>query len=143
VSFTTNWLNVFNSAPRSPDFIVSIFTNHLPHGGKVATLARPRHAMNTGHMSKRFPIIFAYDIANGATRRRLREAVRAFGLSSQKSVHECRLSARELAELKARVRGLINHRHDSVLFVRLDPRAPRHALGRGGEEPNADTLYIG
>jgi len=99
--------------------------------------------MDTGRMSKRSLIIFAYDIARDATRRRLREAVRAFGLSSQKSVHECRLSARELAELKARVRDLINHRHDSVLFVRLDPRAQRHALGRGEDEPDADTFYIG
>lgn len=70
--------------------------------------------------------IVTYDIADDKRLRKAFNACKNFGNHLQYSVFECDLSAGELVEMEAELKGIIKHDEDQVLFVALGP-----AEGRG------------
>ena len=84
--------------------------------------------------------LVAYDISDPRRLARALKIVRAYATGGQKSVHECWLLPGELMALKRELTGAIDHRDDSVLFVRLDPRMKPRTLGIA--RPPADPAFF-
>ena len=84
--------------------------------------------------------LVAYDICDPRRLARALKIVRAYATGGQKSVHECWLLPGELAALKRELGRAIDHRDDSVLFVRLDPRMKPRILGIA--RPPADPAFF-
>ncbi len=70
--------------------------------------------------------LVCYDISDDKRLRRVFKACKDYGDHLQYSVFECDLSPAEKAGMEARLRELIHHAEDQVLFVALGP-----AEGRG------------
>ncbi len=84
--------------------------------------------------------LVGYDISQPRRLARALKIVRAYATGGQKSVHECWLLPGELAALKRDLAAAIDHREDSVLFVRLDPRMRPRTLGIA--QPPADPAFF-
>ena len=65
--------------------------------------------------------IVTYDISDTTRLRRVHRTMRDFGDGIQLSVFWCQLSAKDKAELIARLGKIIKGREDQLLFVRLGP----------------------
>lgn len=63
--------------------------------------------------------LVSYDISNPLRLRATHAVVRDFGSMLQYSVYLCRLTGRQRAELRARLRSVIHGSEDQVLFVDL------------------------
>lgn len=87
--------------------------------------------------------LVAYDVADARRLARVLDAVKAFSTGGQKSVHECFLSPGELAELWRELARAIDHRSDSVLVLRLDPRQGVQTLGIGVPARDLPFFYVG
>jgi CRISPR-associated protein Cas2 len=94
-------------------------------------------------MTERPLIIVAYDIASSRRLRRVLYTVKEYSTGGQKSVHECFLSGRENAELRARLAKIIDPREDSVLFVRPIPRGLPRTLGIAQPPRDEPFFYVG
>ena len=70
--------------------------------------------------------LVCYDICNDKRLRAVFQIMRGYGDHLQYSIFECQLTARDLAQCRADLAGVIHHREDQVLFVNLGP-----ADGRG------------
>ena len=112
--------------------------------GRAATaslpsLTVPPAAANISPMQRTLYLV-AYDISDPRRLARALKIVRAYATGGQKSVHECWLQPGELLALKRELDGAIDHREDSVLFVRLDPRMRPRTLGIA--RPPADPAFF-
>lgn len=76
--------------------------------------------------------IVSYDICHKKRLRKVYKVMRGYGDHVQYSVFRCELNKRELVELRAKLRDVINAAVDQVMFVDMGP-----ADGRGG---NAITV---
>lgn len=65
--------------------------------------------------------LVAYDIANPGRLRRVCRLLLGYGDRVQYSVFRCDLSATERIELEGRLRKLVHHLEDRVLFVDVGP----------------------
>jgi CRISPR-associated protein Cas2 len=72
-------------------------------------------------MSRRRYLV-TYDISDDKRRTAVFRTLRDSGDHAQYSVFFCELDRAELALLKARLDGLVNHDHDQVLILDLGPR---------------------
>lgn len=96
-------------------------------------------------MSRRHYLI-SYDVSDDKRRTILYKTLQAEGDHAQYSVFFCELSPLELAELRARIAGIIHHDDDQVLI--LDLGTTEHPLDIGLEvlgapyEPLARTLVV-
>ncbi len=63
--------------------------------------------------------LVAYDIANDKRLRRVARVMQSYGARVQRSVFECRIDAAKLAEMIARIRGVIKTREDKINIYRL------------------------
>jgi CRISPR-associated protein Cas2 len=96
--------------------------------------------------------IVSYDICDATRLRRVHKTVRDFGDPLQLSVFYCQLSGKDLALLRARLRDLIDHTHDQILFVDLGRVAPGQpgdagpprcrALGRAVEPGSTRVVVV-
>lgn len=66
--------------------------------------------------------LFTYDISDDKRRTAVFKALRDSGDHAQYSVFFCELNPVELATLKAKLDGLVNHDDDQVLILDLGPR---------------------
>ncbi len=73
----------------------------------------------------RHTFIVSYDISDPKRLRRVFRACQDYGNHLQYSVFECDLNATERTELEAKLRDVINHEMDQVLFVELGPAESR------------------
>jgi CRISPR-associated protein Cas2 len=87
--------------------------------------------------------LVAYDISDPRRRARALEVVRAYATGGQKSVHECWLLPGELVALRRELDAVIDHRDDSVLFVRLDPRMKPRTLGIARPPVDPAFFFVG
>ncbi len=87
--------------------------------------------------------LIGYDIASARRRSRALKAVKGHAIGGQKSLHECWLTAGELQQAMATLRGLIDPAEDRVVFVRLDPRASVHTLGVAVRPQDGEFFYQG
>jgi CRISPR-associated protein Cas2 len=94
-------------------------------------------------MNKRALYLIAYDIRHPRRLRKVLRVVKAYTTGGQKSVHECFLSATEKAELKRALAKIIHGQTDSVVFVRLDPRATPRTLGIAVPPRDEAFFYVG
>ncbi len=67
--------------------------------------------------------IVAYDIADPKRWRRIFKLMKGYGEWLQLSVFQCRLTAKQQAELIALLDGIIHHREDHVILLDLGPAA--------------------
>ena len=65
--------------------------------------------------------IVAYDIADPKRWRRIFKLMKGYGEWLQLSVFQCRLTAKQQAELIALLDGIIHHREDHVIVLDLGP----------------------
>lgn len=69
-------------------------------------------------MSRRHYLV-SYDVADDKRRNRVFKALQGFGDHAQYSVFFCELNARELVQLRTKLRSAIHHKEDQVLIVDL------------------------
>lgn len=94
-------------------------------------------------MDKRGLYLVAYDIRHPRRLRKVLRIVKAYATGGQKSVHECFLSVAERAELRRVLAKRIDAATDSVIFVRLDPRARPRTLGIAVPPRDEAFFYVG
>jgi CRISPR-associated protein Cas2 len=87
--------------------------------------------------------LVGYDISSSRRRRRALKAVKGHAIGGQKSLYECWLTSGELQQAMQALRQLIDATADRVVFVRLDPRASMHMLGRAVAPADGDYFYQG
>jgi CRISPR-associated protein Cas2 len=87
--------------------------------------------------------LVAYDICHPRRLARALKVVRGYATGGQKSVHECWLLPGELMVLKEELEAVIDHREDSVLFVRLDPRLKPRTLGIARPPVDPTFFFVG
>ncbi len=78
--------------------------------------------------------LVCYDIADAKRLRRVFQTCQDFGTHLQYSIFECDLALTERLTLETRLKEIIHHEYDQVLFVHLGPSEGRgdrviHALG--------------
>jgi CRISPR-associated protein Cas2 len=88
-------------------------------------------------------LLVGYDISSARRRRRALKAVKGHAIGGQKSLYECWLTSGELQQAMQALRQLIDPTTDRVVFVRLDPRAAMHMLGRAVAPADGDFFYQG
>jgi CRISPR-associated protein Cas2 len=82
--------------------------------------------------------VIAYDITSDARRQKVLNLLRSFGVSTQLSIVECELDTVQLAQLRKRLRALLNPRRDRVSIYPLCARCSQ-SLERVGARM-ADSL---
>lgn len=65
--------------------------------------------------------IVCYDVADDRRRTQIYETCRGYGERIQYSVFRCHLSPTERVQMEARLRELLHHHEDQVLFIDLGP----------------------
>ncbi len=65
--------------------------------------------------------IVSYDISNPGRLRKVHRIVRDYGDALQLSVFVCQLHDKDRAVLEARLRDVLHHAEDQVIFVDLGP----------------------
>ncbi len=91
--------------------------------------------------------VVSYDISDPRRLRAVFRLMRGYGDHLQLSVFRCELDRAERAELEDRLRDIIDHSADQVLFVDLGPASGRarrciHALGRPYTCPDRHAIVI-
>ncbi len=80
-------------------------------------------------MSRKKPIIIAYDISKNKIRGKVFRILKEWRIGGQKSVHECWLTKRQAEELFLQISELLNMATDTLLMVWLANH--RRVLHRG------------
>ena len=91
--------------------------------------------------------IVSYDVCCPKRWRKVFKTMRGYGDGLQLSVFRCDLSRRELVELREKLRGIINHAEDRILFVDVGPAEGRGrtglwTMGRKYEPPEALAVVV-
>jgi CRISPR-associated protein Cas2 len=73
----------------------------------------------------RHTYIVSYDIADEKRLRKVFRVCQDFGSHLQYSVFECDLNAMEKVEFEAKLKTIIHHEEDQVLFIALGPAESR------------------
>lgn len=73
----------------------------------------------------RHTFIVSYDIADPKRLRKVFRVCQDYGNHLQYSVFECDLNGREKVELEAKLKAVIHHDDDQVLFIALGPAESR------------------
>lgn len=87
--------------------------------------------------------LVGYDIACSRTRRRALKAIKGTAIGGQKSLYECWLTSGELQDVMTTIRSLLDEETDRAVFVRLDPRATVHTLGKAVAPDDGEFFYLG
>lgn len=91
--------------------------------------------------------IVSYDISDPRRLRKVFQTLRGYGDHLQLSVFRCELVSAEKVVLETKLRGIIHHTEDQVLFIDLgvaDGRAACaiHALGRPCAAPERTAIVV-
>lgn len=73
----------------------------------------------------RHTFIVSYDISDAKRLRKVFRVCQDYGNHLQYSVFECDLNAAEKVELESRLKAVIHHDDDQVLFIALGPTETR------------------
>jgi CRISPR-associated protein Cas2 len=93
-------------------------------------------------METRSLYLAAYDVADPRRLKRALDLVKGYSIGGQKSVHECFLTAGERSKLIRDLAGALAEVDDSMLLLRLDPRARVHTLGKAIEPIEAPYFHM-
>lgn len=94
-------------------------------------------------MSKRLLYLVCYDVRCPKRLARVLKVVKAWSTGGQKSVHECWLTAAELARLERELTAEIDRHEDSLLILRPDLSAGVRTLGIAQKPRDPRFLYVG
>ena len=94
-------------------------------------------------MSNRHLWLVAYDVREPDKLRNVLFQVKSWSTGGQRSVHECWLTAAELAALCGRLCDCIEPRCDSLLLVPTDRARATRTLGVGVKPRDEHFVYIG
>lgn len=97
----------------------------------------------TPAMSKRLLHLVCYDVRCPRRLARVLKVVKGWSTGGQKSVHECWLTARELAALEQELVAVIDPAEDSLLILRPDLSAGVRTLGIAQKPRDPRFLYVG
>ncbi len=88
--------------------------------------------------------LVTYDIRDAKRLRKVAKACEDFGERRQYSVFSCRISARDLIRLKARLHEILDLKADQVLFIPLCDRcaAGIEAMGQPTEKYDSRDMVI-
>jgi CRISPR-associated protein Cas2 len=91
--------------------------------------------------------VVCYDVGCPKRWRSVYKTMRGYGDAVQYSVFRCELSKREMVELREKLRAIIHHTEDRVLFVDVGPAATRGkaalwAMGRTYLAPDVTAVVI-
>lgn len=78
--------------------------------------------------------LLAYDVADPERLRQVYQLARSYGQRVQDSLYEVIMTARERVLLEGRLRELIDHGRDQVLFIEL---------GAGDQPPRVEVKALG
>jgi CRISPR-associated protein Cas2 len=93
-------------------------------------------------METRSLYLAAYDVADPSRLRAALDFVKGYSTGGQKPVHECFLTAGERARLWCDMSATVEEAEDSLLLLRLDPRARVLTLGKAVEPMDAPYFYV-
>lgn len=94
-------------------------------------------------MSKRTLWLVAYDVRCPDRLRAALDVVKAWSTGGQRSVHECWLTAGELAALRRELTAAIDAAEDSVLLIAPDPSRGVRTLGLAARPRDPRFLFFG
>lgn len=94
-------------------------------------------------MANRLLHLVCYDVRCPRRLARTLEVVKSWSTGGQRSVHECWLTARELALLEHDLLAVVDRTVDSVLILRPDLAAGVRTLGIAVPPRDPRFLYIG
>lgn len=94
-------------------------------------------------MAKRTLWLVAYDVRSPSRLAAVLDAVKAWSTGGQRSVHECWLSAAELACLRAGLVALIAPEEDSLLLIAPDPSRGVRTLGLAVRPRDPRFFFVG
>lgn len=91
--------------------------------------------------------VVSYDISDPKRLRKVFKLMKGYGDHIQLSVFRCPLTHRSLVELRARLRAIINHAEDQVLFIDVGPEEGRGstsiaAIGRVYKPPERCAVVV-
>jgi len=91
--------------------------------------------------------VVSYDVSDAKRLRKVFKAMRGYGDPLQFSVFRCELNERELVELRDRLRKIIHHTEDQVLFVDVGPADGRASkafstMGRPKADPERTAIVV-
>lgn len=94
-------------------------------------------------MAQRLLHLVCYDVRCPRRLARVLKVVKSWSTGGQKSVHECWLSAGELAQLERELSQVIDRGEDSLLILRPDLSAGVRTLGIAQKPRDPRFLYVG
>lgn len=91
--------------------------------------------------------IVSYDISDPKRLRRVFKLLYGYGEHVQFSVFRCELAATDRIQLMAKLKGIIHHEQDQVLFIDLGPAHGRAekviaTIGRGYEPASRRPVVV-
>lgn len=91
--------------------------------------------------------IVSYDISDSKRLRRVFKLLYGYGEHVQFSVFRCELAPADRLQLMAKLKRMIHHDQDQILFIDLGPAAGRaekaiHALGRGYQPVSRPPIVV-
>jgi CRISPR-associated protein Cas2 len=116
-----------------------VFVHGTPKNGGTESTPAIR---SRSHTMYRQPYIAAYDITRNSLRRAALRLLRAYATGGQKSVHEVWLTPAEKRAVLGGMEEILDD-GDRFMLLRLDPRSPAVAIGRGQVPSDPDYFYIG
>lgn len=87
--------------------------------------------------------LVGYDIASHRNRRKALKLLKGTAIGGQKSLYECWLTSAELQLVMASIKALLDTDRDRAVFVRMDPRAAVHTLGKAVPPADGEYFYLG
>ncbi|MBI4820413.1 MAG: CRISPR-associated endonuclease Cas2 [Deltaproteobacteria bacterium] len=93
-------------------------------------------------MVDRWYVVVAYDIVDDERRGRVAKALNGYGERVQKSVFDCLVDERRLAELQERLEDLIDLSTDSVRYYRLCAKCERTVTVQGRGDVREDEPLV-
>lgn len=93
-------------------------------------------------MGRKRPVLVSYDITMDKTRRHVFKILKDWRLDGQKSVHECRLTSTEAAELFIQLEENLNPKTDLLMMVWLDQHREIICRGTGRNTVREELLHI-
>ena len=95
----------------------------------------------------RHTYVVSYDVSDPKRLRQVYKAMLGYGDHLQLSVFRCELNDQEMVELRAKLRAILHHGQDQVLFVHVGPADGRAAtafstMGRPYDSPERAAIVV-
>lgn len=93
-------------------------------------------------MTNRNRYLICYDIASPKRLHYVREAIKEFAVSGQKSFYECLMTTAEQKKMQQRLQKIINTNKDRIHIFQLDPRQIPKFFGKTSYNQTSSFIII-